>query len=74
VTIAIAIPLPSSAGGARAALRAPLRDVPPRVYSPFGPRRLGRPMALRVAEADRGESGPSGRPRFPFVRSRGRSA
>jgi len=72
IAIAIAIPLPSSAGGARAALRAPLRDNPSRVYSPFGPRRLVRPMAIRLTEADRGEGAPPGRSRRPFVRPRGR--
>jgi len=70
MAIAIAFPLPSSAGGARAALRAPLRDIPPRVYSPFGQRRLARPMAIRLAGADRGDSAPPGRSRRPFVRLR----
>jgi len=71
VAIAIAFPLPSSAGGARAALRAPLRATPLRVYSPFGQRRLARPMAIRP-EAERGDSAPPGRSRLPFVRLRGR--
>ena len=70
IAIGIAIPLPSSAGGARAALRAPLRDTPARVYSPFGQRRLERPMAVPLVEADHGESGPPGRPRLPLVRLR----
>jgi len=65
VAIAIAYPLPSSAGGARAALRAPLRDIPPRVYSPLGPRRLARPMAIR-----REDGAPPGRSRLPFARAR----
>jgi len=72
VAIAIAFPLPSSAGGARAALRAPFRATPPRVYSPFGQRRLARPMAIRPAEAVREGSAPPGRSRLPFVRLRGR--
>jgi hypothetical protein len=70
VAIAIAIPLPSSAGGARAALRAPLRDASSRVYSPFGQRRLARPMAVPLAEAERGDGGPPGRLRIPLVRIR----
>jgi len=66
VAIAIAYPLPSSAGGARAALRAPLREtIPPRVYSPLGPRRLARPMAIR-----REDGAPPGRSRLPFARAR----
>jgi hypothetical protein len=72
VAIAIAYPLPSSAGGARAALRAPLREIPARAYSPFGPRRLARPMAIRLADADRGAGATQGRSRLPFVRPRGR--
>ena len=70
MAIAIAIPLSSSAGSARAALRAPLRGTATRVYSPFGQRRLARPMAVPVADADRGEGGPPDRPRLPFVRLR----
>jgi len=76
VAIAIAYPLPSSAGGARAALRAPLREtIPPRVYSPLGPRRLARPMAIPLVarqadRADAGDGAPPGRSRLPFSRAR----
>lgn len=40
--------------------------VPPRVYSPFGARRLARPMAIRVGEETATTAG--GRGRFPALR------
>ena len=70
MAIAIAVPFPSPVSGARASYRAPLRRAFPRVYSPFGPRRLARPMAVPLAGADSGAAAPPGRQRLPFVRSR----
>lgn len=40
--------------------------VPPRVYSPFGARRLARPMATRAGEERVSAAG--GRARFPALR------
>ncbi len=47
---------------------APADRVPPRVYSPYGTRRLARPMAVR-ADAARAEEA-SGRVRWTLFRGR----
>ncbi len=50
-----------------------LRTSWPRVYSPLRPRRLTRPMAVPLAQANAGPAAPPGRPRLPFVRRRDRT-
>jgi hypothetical protein len=69
MAIAIAIPFPSS--GAREIPRPPLLRGGARVYSPFGARRLSRPMAVRLEPvAARGAAAPAARGRSPLSRLR----
>lgn len=58
-TVELTHPTPRSTAAASAS------RVPPRVYSPFGARRLARPMATRVGEET---TTAGGRGRFPALR------
>lgn len=74
MAIAIAIPFPRSA--VRATGDRPRRAVSitaqpgARVYSPYGRRRLARPMAVPHAGAVAGAAALPGRLRLPFFRAR----
>ena len=70
MAIAISIPYPPSTRSVRTALRRPPRVGYPRVYSPLVPRRLARPMAVPLADADPGSAAPPGRQRLPLLRIR----
>lgn len=59
-TVELTHPTPRSTPAASAS------RVPPRVYSPFGARRLARPMATRAGEESANTAG--GRARFPALR------
>ena len=70
MAIAISIPYPSAGRAVRSAVERQPRHAYPRVYSPLGPRRLARPMAVPLAAADPGSVVPPGRQRPPLFRIR----